>query len=95
MDNSELLKIHLQMAVPLRIAEIQGMPFAERSRHAQIAAQMIAEHGDNILFRGRTQGESAKAVNALINGIALLSFQPGGITFMGLHFESSQADAGA
>jgi len=94
-DNSALLTIHLQMAVPLRLQEIQGMPFAERRQHAQIAAQMITEHGDNILFLHRLPGESAKAVNALVNALALLAFQPGGVTFMGLHFEATADDAGA
>jgi hypothetical protein len=81
------------MAVPMRLREIEGMPFEERQQHAQVAAQMIAEHGDNILFRSRVQGESAKAVNALVNALALLAYQPGGVTFMGLHFEAKETDA--
>lgn len=92
-DNSALLKVHLQAAVPIRIAETKGMTFEERREHAQIAASIIAESGDNILFRSRKQGESARAVNALVNALALLSYQPGGVTFMGLHFETLPADA--
>ena len=60
----------------------------EIKKIAEDASQMIAEHGDNILFKAKKKGESAKAFNALAKGIAALSFVPGGVKIFGMHFES-------
>lgn len=48
-------------------------------------AQIVAEKGDVIQFK--VKGETAKAFNALAEGIALLSFVPGGVRTFGMHFE--------
>lgn len=88
-----LLPIALQAAVPLRIMELQrewgdsGLPddWVDRIRDH---ALYIAEHGDIILYRSSKKGETAKAFNVLVDAIAHLSFAPGGVKFMDLHWES-------
>lgn len=83
----ELLRISLQAAVPLWI-----MRFQEQAQHlpqsamwdllidrAKECSKVIAEKGDNILFRSEKKGETADAFNHLAEGIACLSFCPGGV----------------
>lgn len=57
------------------------------SRRPQLV-DMIASHGDNILFRSKKSGETAKAFNALAEALAFLSFAPGGVKLFGCHWES-------
>lgn len=83
---SELLKISLSAAVPLHIAEMKSLPWAEVSRIASEASQFIAEHGDALMYK--TKGVTAKAFNHLAKGLAALSFVPGGVKFLGMHFEA-------
>ena len=85
---NEYLRIALQAAVPLHIIQLQGTPWSEMTRMASDVCQMIAEHGDLILFKSKKQGESAKAFNALARGVAILSYVPGGVTFLGDHWET-------
>lgn len=51
---------------------------------------MIAEHGDNILYRAKRRGDTAAAFNALAEAIAILAFAPGGVTFLGEHYEAHE-----
>ena len=76
-----LVLITLEAAVPLWRMQIQseGWSWERIQAEAQECSQMIAEHGDNIMFRSKVKGETAKAFNALAKGIALLSFCPGGV----------------
>ena len=67
---------------------LQDQAWSEIQPKLAVCGQMIAEHGDNILFRSVKKGETAAAFNALAEGIAILSFAPGGITFMGDHWEN-------
>jgi len=53
---------------------------------------MIAEHGDDILFRSKRKGATASAFNALAEGIAILSFAPGGVKVFGGHWETKSLD---
>lgn len=75
----------LAVAVPLRIQEIRGLPDNERIALAAEAGQHIASHGDNLMFRSK-KGASATAFNQLATGLACAAYQPGGITFAGMHF---------
>ncbi len=77
----------LQVAVPLRIAELRIQTAEERMALAREAGQHIASHGDELLFRSKP-GRSALAFNRLTTGLAALAFTPGGVTFAGLHFEA-------
>lgn len=83
----ELLKCSLSAAVPLWQEKLKLLPWPAIQKRAQIAADVIASHGDNILFRSKKKGETAAAFNSLAEGIAALSFAPGGIKIFGLHFE--------
>jgi hypothetical protein len=50
---------------------------------------MVAHHGDNILYRSKKKGESAKAFNALAKGLACLAFAPGGVNAFGGHWQTN------
>jgi len=84
----DLLRTSLQAAVPLWIEELKRQPWEEIQRIAQESAQVIAEKGDILQYRGSKKGETAAAFNALAKGVAALSFVPGGVTFLGDKWES-------
>lgn len=79
----EVLRVSLQAAVPLWIVRSQQLPWAVVAERAKDCAQTIAEHGDNIQFRGDNRGATAEAFNKLAEGLAALAFTPGGVTFLG------------
>jgi hypothetical protein len=81
-----LLVITLQVAVPLWIHEVAKLTQAERLAAARECGQMIAEHGDDIIYLSPRKGETARAFNALARGLACAAYQPGGVWFMGTHF---------
>lgn len=83
---NDLLPIALSAAVPLWIDELASLTTAERLAMAQECSQVIAEHGDIILYRGGKKGETAAAFNMLAKGIAIGAYQPGGITAFGQHW---------
>jgi hypothetical protein len=85
----EVLRIALSAAVPLHVMELQRLSWAEVSASAKACGDIIAEKGDVLQFRGKKRGESAKAFNALARGLAALSFAPGGVTFLGDHYENT------
>lgn len=87
-DTKELLRISLSAAVPLWIMEYERLPIEEILALAPEASQYIAEHGDVIMYRGARKGETARAFNELAKGLAILSFAPGGVKFLGMHFEA-------
>lgn len=84
------LGISLSAAVPLWIESFvqAGYSFADVTKIASEASQIIAEKGDLILFKSKKKGETANAFNALAKGIAALAFVPGGCTTFGQHFEA-------
>ena len=84
-----LLKLTLEAAVPLWILKIQdeNWPWDRLQAEAKEAAQIVAEKGDIIQFRSKKKGETAAAFNALAKGLSILAFAPGGVTFLGLHWE--------
>jgi hypothetical protein len=90
--NDELLKIALSAAVPLWILKVRSWPEAQRAERAKVCGQMVASHGDVIMFKQAATKKnpigSAEAFNALAEGLALLSFYPGGVKFADLHWET-------
>lgn len=80
----------LLASVPLWIDQITQEAWSEsyREERRKICSQEIAERGDLLFFRGKKSGGSAQAFNRLAEGLALLSFAPGGVRFLGLHFEA-------
>lgn len=89
---SELLRISLQAAVPLHAWDMQRMPLDHLLRLGPELSQIIAEKGDIIQFRGGKKGETAAAFNALAKALALLSFFPGGVRFLGDRYEHTHPD---
>lgn len=83
---SDLLPIALSAAVPLWIEELRRLEPEQRIARASGLADIIASQGDIILYRGGKKGESAKAFNALAEGLAIGAFQPGGVTAFGQHW---------
>jgi ribosome modulation factor len=77
------------------IDKIQNERWTDEYIHARAAvcAQVVASKGDVILYRSKKRGETAEAFNALAEGIALLSFAPGGVHAFGLDFETVREGA--
>lgn len=88
MVNNELLKISLSAAVPLWIERLKEQPYEQLIKRAGECGQIIAEKGDMLMFKSSKRGETARAFNALAEALAILAFSPGGVTFVGLHFEA-------
>ncbi len=78
-----LLATTLSASVPLWIEELKRRPWAYVSERARACGQVVAEKGDVIQFKGKG---TAEAFNALAEGLACLSFAPGGVRFMDMHF---------
>lgn len=80
----------LHIAVPMWQTELQlryGSELVVRARdRGEQVSQVIAEHGDDLMYGGR---HTKAAFNALAEGIALASFVPGGITVFGYHWHAS------
>jgi len=85
---SPLLRAALGAAVPLWVIELRKRPWSEIQAIVHECADVIASKGDVILYRSKKKGESAAAFNALAKGLAALSFAPGGVTFLGDHYEN-------
>jgi hypothetical protein len=77
----------LMVAVPAEIDRMRQMGDAYRLETARKAGQYIAEHGDNLLYRSTDRRHTtAKAFAVLARGLAAAAFQPGGVTFAGMHW---------
>jgi hypothetical protein len=48
----------------------------------------LGSHGDDLLFKSKKAGDTAKVFNILADGLARLSFVPGGVDIFGMHFET-------
>jgi hypothetical protein len=86
----------LDAAVPLYVERFRRLPpdeleraFADHARLMELAT-LIGEHGDDLLFRSKKPGASADVFNRVAEGIALLSFCPGGIDLFGRHWEATR-----
>jgi|FLYN01.1.fsa_nt_gi hypothetical protein len=88
---AEMLKMLLHVAVPLWVESFKDLPWEELRRMADEAVNFLGEHGDAIMFRQK--GTTAKAFNHLAKSLAILSMVPGGVNFMGMHFETPRRSA--
>lgn len=84
------LGVALDAAVPLWIRRVQDYSPAWRASRASQCASIVAHKGDVILYRSGRKSETARAFNALAEGLALMAFQPGGVRFAGRHWEAEQ-----
>jgi hypothetical protein len=83
-----LLSAHLSFAVPFAIAEIRecGGPTEADREFVAAFAQTLGEKGDVLLYGGK-KGEAGTLVSQLARALAVLAYQPGGVSVFGLHFE--------
>jgi hypothetical protein len=88
MPGDDDLQFNLAVAVPVWVDRMRGRSWDFIQGRGQKCAQHIAEHGDDILYRAKQEGKTATAFNRLAEGLACLSFAPGGVRFLGLHWES-------
>lgn len=94
---ADTLLIALEAAVPLWILELQHIRDRRvreqtRMKWAKDAAAAIAHKGDVLQYGSKKRGEAADAFNHLARGLAVGSFQPGGITFAGKHWETLEPE---
>ena len=87
LPNPALLKLALEVAVPLWIEELRSWSWDDRVMLARVCAQVVAEKGDVLQYGGEG---CAEAFNRLAQGVAALAFVPGGVTIFGMHFSSKR-----
>lgn len=91
MDDT-ILKMHLAAFVPLEIAELQKQGGAQgwHSEEAQKRMWMLRaepEAHESLFFALRLK--TAHTLGVLVETLAVLAFQPGGINAFGCHFEAA------
>lgn len=74
----------LQLAVPLEMQRMTDMAPEQTIATARAAAQIIAEHGDGLLYRTAHSQDAAIALAGGLAALALLA--PGGVTAFGHHW---------
>jgi hypothetical protein len=84
----EPLRIFTLTWVPLIIEEYKrkGGPSPEDFARAKTYAQELGEKGDALLFK--VKGETGRMASLWLDGVAILSFVPGGVTIFDHHFEA-------
>ena len=88
MDN--LLTLTLEVAVPLRIAELRaaGGPSEADYAEARAFGPVLGAKGDVLQFGGK-KGEAAALFNKTARALAILAFCPGGVKFAGSHWQAA------
>ena len=88
-----LLRAALGAAIPLWVAELRKRPWSEIQAVVYECADIVTAKGDAILYRSKKKGETAVTFNALAKGLAALSFAPGGVTFLGDHYQNQYGES--
>ncbi|WP_219152258.1 hypothetical protein [Amycolatopsis sp. TNS106] len=83
LDDHPALEAALPLGVLVALGDIEHLTEAQRQHQASQAASVIAAHADDLMFRGK---HTQQAFVAVSRALAILAFQPGGITFAGLHW---------
>lgn len=74
------------MLVPLYIAELQGSTFEERKSMAPSIVDLVAHKADEMMYAPRKALKRKSSVlSAIAKGIAIMAYQPGGVTLLGIH----------
>lgn len=86
------MRSHLEAMVPLAIHDLIKMGGITDWHLKRVSgyAWDIGSGGDALLYR--VKGESAKMMGKLTEALAVMAFLPGGVTFLGLHFEVPQTE---
>lgn len=81
----------LAIAVPRHIAKLKGQGGPEDKDYEAVHAfsDVLGAQGDNLLFRAKEKGKTARLFNSLAYALAVCAFAPGGITFAGEHYEAN------
>lgn len=90
-----LMRAALGAAVPLKIADLQRMPWSMVQAQAKRCAGPIGWNGDQLLFRGRKVGRTAELFVDLVTGIAALAFGAQGVSIFRMHFHGVHRGAPA
>lgn len=85
------LMVSLEMAVPLKIADLRRVGEYERTALAGEMAEMVAAHADDLMYGGSS---CVPTFAALARGLAALAFKPGGVTFWDRHWCAKHAPFG-
>lgn len=90
----ELFLLTIQSAVPIDIAKLAatGGPNDSQWDWVREFADDLGSLGDVLQFKEEKPGQAAVMMNRLTYALAILAFQPGGVTFAGLHFEATTSD---
>lgn len=75
------LMVSLQVAVPLKIADLRHIPDDYRLQQAPNLAEILATHGDDLMYGGKS---CVAAFGAVARALALLAFAPGGVSLWGI-----------
>jgi hypothetical protein len=87
--DSDLMRLTLELGVPVRALELMhhGGPSRFDFDEARAFADVLAEKGDILQFRGGKKGEAGEIMGGLIRAVAVMAFVPGGVTVFGAHFQ--------
>lgn len=90
---ADLLRTHLQMAVPLAIEELRWAEPEDLEDAGQRALAQMNPHCDgsqdrmaDMLFGSGPPGSAARAINGLVVCLAVGAYLPGGVTAFGMHW---------
>jgi len=84
------LRLVLEVGVPLRAHEIKSRngPSDFDLRRCREFASVLGSKGDVLQYGSKKKGEAADMMARLIDAIAVLACMPGGVTFLGQHWEA-------
>jgi hypothetical protein len=93
---SMMLPIFVETLVPLRIHDIKrigGVSQTHLDYAAQYGDMLAGPPCEDLMYkpdRAKDRGNSKEMLNRLTRVLAIMAFLPGGVSFMGLHFEVLQ-----
>lgn len=70
--------------VPLAVADLARTTFEERAAYAEGAVELIAGHADQLMFAS-SRSKPTGVLSAIARSLAVLAYQPGGVTALGVH----------
>jgi hypothetical protein len=94
LEKETLLELHLAVAVPLEIAYLAERGGPDEYMHDRVRAWSteLGSQGDAISYH--VKNVSRQMVQRLVEALAIMAFQPGGVTFGQLHFQTLSQKTG-
>lgn len=88
-NSGDLLAGLLPIAIGNEIESIlrRGGPDDGDYKDAFKISDLLAAHGDELLFRSRKKGETARIFAEVARAAAVVAFAPGGLRLFGTHYE--------